>query len=47
MALDTRYFTGDLAHHDVIIEKPRMEDTFDTDRPLGIKRTFLFQNDFR
>jgi glyoxylase-like metal-dependent hydrolase (beta-lactamase superfamily II) len=34
---DTLYFAGDLAHHNVIIENPRMEDVFDTDRPLGIK----------
>jgi glyoxylase-like metal-dependent hydrolase (beta-lactamase superfamily II) len=34
---DTLYFAGDLAHHNVIIENPRMEDTFDTDRPLGIQ----------
>jgi glyoxylase-like metal-dependent hydrolase (beta-lactamase superfamily II) len=34
---NTLYFAGDLAHHNVIIENPRMEDTFDTDRPLGIR----------
>jgi glyoxylase-like metal-dependent hydrolase (beta-lactamase superfamily II) len=34
---DTLYFAGDLAHHNVIIENPRMEDSFDTDRPLGIQ----------
>jgi glyoxylase-like metal-dependent hydrolase (beta-lactamase superfamily II) len=34
---ETLYFAGDLAHHNVIIENPRMEDTFDTDRPLGIQ----------
>jgi glyoxylase-like metal-dependent hydrolase (beta-lactamase superfamily II) len=34
---DTLYFAGDLAHHNVIIKNPRMEDTFDTDRPLGIQ----------
>ena len=33
---DTLYFAGDLAHHNVIIENPRMEDVYDTDRPLGI-----------
>lgn len=28
---DTLYFAGDLAHHNIIIETPRMEDVFDTD----------------
>jgi hypothetical protein len=31
----TLYFAGDLAHHNVIIENPRMEDTFGTDRPAS------------
>jgi glyoxylase-like metal-dependent hydrolase (beta-lactamase superfamily II) len=31
------YFAGDLVHHNIIVEKPRMEDFFDTDRPLGIQ----------
>jgi glyoxylase-like metal-dependent hydrolase (beta-lactamase superfamily II) len=35
--LDTLYFAGDLAHHNVIIENPRMEDIYDTDRQLGIQ----------
>jgi glyoxylase-like metal-dependent hydrolase (beta-lactamase superfamily II) len=34
---DTLYFAGDLAHHNVIIENPRMEDIYDTDRQLGIQ----------
>jgi glyoxylase-like metal-dependent hydrolase (beta-lactamase superfamily II) len=34
---DTLYFAGDLAHHNIIIENPRMEDVYDTDRPLGIQ----------
>jgi glyoxylase-like metal-dependent hydrolase (beta-lactamase superfamily II) len=34
---DTLYFAGDLAHHNVIVENPRMEDVFDTDRQLGIQ----------
>jgi glyoxylase-like metal-dependent hydrolase (beta-lactamase superfamily II) len=33
----TLYFAGDLVHHNIIVEKPRMEDAFDTDRPLGIQ----------
>jgi glyoxylase-like metal-dependent hydrolase (beta-lactamase superfamily II) len=36
-ASDTLYFAGDLAHHNVIIENPRMEDIYDTDRQLGIQ----------
>jgi glyoxylase-like metal-dependent hydrolase (beta-lactamase superfamily II) len=36
-ASDTLYFTGDLAHHNVIIENPRMEDIYDTDKQLGIQ----------
>jgi glyoxylase-like metal-dependent hydrolase (beta-lactamase superfamily II) len=31
------YFAGDLVHHNIIVEKPRMEDAFDTDRQLGIQ----------
>jgi glyoxylase-like metal-dependent hydrolase (beta-lactamase superfamily II) len=31
------YFAGDLVHHTIIVEKPRMEDAFDTDRQLGIQ----------
>jgi hypothetical protein len=34
---DTLYFAGDLAHHNIIIESPRMEDVFDSDRQLGIQ----------
>jgi glyoxylase-like metal-dependent hydrolase (beta-lactamase superfamily II) len=34
---DTLFFAGDLAHHNIIIENPRLEDIFDTDRQLGIK----------
>lgn len=33
----TLYVAGDLVHHQVIVEKPRMEDFFDTDRKLGIE----------
>jgi glyoxylase-like metal-dependent hydrolase (beta-lactamase superfamily II) len=33
----TLYVGGDLVHHEVIVEKPRMEDSFDTDRKLGIE----------
>jgi glyoxylase-like metal-dependent hydrolase (beta-lactamase superfamily II) len=33
----TLYFAGDLVHHKIIVEKPRMEDFFDTDRQLGIQ----------
>jgi glyoxylase-like metal-dependent hydrolase (beta-lactamase superfamily II) len=36
-ASDTLYFAGDLAHHNVIIENPRMEDIYDTDKQLGIQ----------
>jgi glyoxylase-like metal-dependent hydrolase (beta-lactamase superfamily II) len=36
-ASDTLYFAGDLAHHNVIIENPRMEDIYNTDRQLGIQ----------
>jgi glyoxylase-like metal-dependent hydrolase (beta-lactamase superfamily II) len=36
-ASDTLYFAGDLAHHNVIIGNPRMEDIYDTDRQLGIQ----------
>ena len=36
-ASDALYFAGDLAHHNVIIENPRMEDIYDTDRQLGIQ----------
>jgi glyoxylase-like metal-dependent hydrolase (beta-lactamase superfamily II) len=32
----TLYVAGDLVHHEIIVEKPRMEDAFDTDRKLGI-----------
>lgn len=31
------YVSGDLVHHVIIVEKPRMEDFFDTDRKLGIE----------
>jgi glyoxylase-like metal-dependent hydrolase (beta-lactamase superfamily II) len=34
---NTLYFAGDLVHHNIIVEKPRMEDAFDTDRQLGIQ----------
>jgi hypothetical protein len=47
MALDTLYFAGDPAQRNVIIENPQMDDTFDADRPLGMQRTFLLQNNFR
>jgi glyoxylase-like metal-dependent hydrolase (beta-lactamase superfamily II) len=33
----TLYVAGDLVHHQIIVEKPRMEDFFDTDRKLGIE----------
>jgi glyoxylase-like metal-dependent hydrolase (beta-lactamase superfamily II) len=33
----TLYVGGDLVHHEIIVEKPRMEDFYDTDRPLGIQ----------
>jgi glyoxylase-like metal-dependent hydrolase (beta-lactamase superfamily II) len=33
----TLYVGGDLVHHNIIVEKPRMEDLFDTDRKLGIE----------
>jgi glyoxylase-like metal-dependent hydrolase (beta-lactamase superfamily II) len=33
----TLYVGGDLVHHQIIVEKPRMEDLFDTDRKLGIE----------
>ena len=36
-ASDALYFAGDLAHHNVIIENPRMEDIYDADRQLGIQ----------
>jgi len=32
----TLFVGGDLVHHDIIIEKPRMEDAFDTDRKMAI-----------
>ena len=31
----TLFVGGDLVHHDIIIEKPRMEDAFDTDRKMA------------
>jgi hypothetical protein len=31
------YVGGDLVHHELIVEKPQMEDAFDTDRKLGIE----------
>jgi glyoxylase-like metal-dependent hydrolase (beta-lactamase superfamily II) len=31
------YFAGDLVHHALIVERPRMEDVFDTDRKLAIE----------
>jgi glyoxylase-like metal-dependent hydrolase (beta-lactamase superfamily II) len=33
----TLFVGGDLVHHDIIIEKPRMEDGFDTDRKMAIE----------
>jgi len=33
----TLYVAGDLVHHNLIVEQPRMEDFFDTDRKLGIE----------
>ncbi len=33
----TLFVGGDLVHHDIIIEKPRMEDAFDTDRKMAIE----------
>jgi len=33
----TLFVSGDLVHHDIIIEKPRMEDAFDTDRKMAIE----------
>ena len=31
------YVGGDLVHHELIVEKPQMEDAYDTDRKLGIE----------
>jgi glyoxylase-like metal-dependent hydrolase (beta-lactamase superfamily II) len=31
------YVVGDLVHHELIVEKPQMEDAWDTDRKLGIE----------
>jgi glyoxylase-like metal-dependent hydrolase (beta-lactamase superfamily II) len=33
----TLFVGGDLVHHDIIIERPRMEDAFDTDRRTAIE----------
>jgi glyoxylase-like metal-dependent hydrolase (beta-lactamase superfamily II) len=41
---DSLYFAGDLAHYNVIIENPRMEHTFDTDSPLGIRTRLKTMN---
>ena len=37
LRLQDLYVAGDLVHHQIIVEKPRMEDFFDTDRKLGIE----------
>jgi hypothetical protein len=36
-ALTAAFACSGLVHHDIIIEKPRMEDAFDTDRKMAIE----------
>jgi glyoxylase-like metal-dependent hydrolase (beta-lactamase superfamily II) len=45
---DTLFLVGDVVHHFPVVENPRMEDFFDTDRKLGIEarvKTMTFLSD--
>lgn len=41
---DTLFVMGDLVHHQLIVQRPRMKDFYDTDRELGIETRVKVMN---